>query len=135
MIRNINKNDIQQIINICKKSGIVYDIKPRILAHFNCNNIKSKFYINEDNGLINAVFGFRQSWIDDSIYEVFGLYVLPDYRGNGIGTALLTKGLDDIYKLGGKIIIGSAKETFVEKFGFQTFIKMKTKYKLVYKYL
>ncbi len=103
MIRRAVLNDSEAIAEIIIKAwktayeniidpGFPQTMKKDTFVKIMENNIKNELeiiYVYEEDGIINGFISGRT--IENSKYdcETVGLYVLPDYQGNGTGSALL----------------------------------------------
>ena len=133
-IRLVKKSDLKEIININKKDkeehADVNLIKKRILEMFTNSFYKPTYLVAEEKGEIRGHVGYAQSRLNYRGYEIFFLFVDPDYRNKGIGIKLMNKAIKQIKLLRRKkeddylIILSSTKPKYYsKKLGFKTLTK------------
>ncbi|KPL60987.1 GNAT family N-acetyltransferase [Rossellomorea vietnamensis] len=107
-IRNMNKEDINQVQTVAKTSwnstyeGIIpLEIQERFLntAYNDEMMIKrlngSSLYVAEIGGKIVGFANFSPVRENGEV-ELGAIYLLPEYQGKGIGTALLQEGIKNV---------------------------------------
>lgn len=98
-------------------------------CHYECDDHPQTFHLGAfADGELIAISSFLYQPQEklpepDSQYRIRGMATLLDYRGQGIGRALLDAGLERIAKRSAKLIWCNARESafgFYEKAGFET---------------
>lgn len=107
-IRLISKEDFPRVQEVAKISwhttyeGLIpFEVQNQFLQQaYNDNRLimrmeQSHFFVSEENGVINGFANFSPVSQDGKV-ELGAIYLLPEAQGNGIGTALLQHGLEQL---------------------------------------
>jgi ribosomal protein S18 acetylase RimI-like enzyme len=134
-IRKMQKNDIQQVQQVAKKSwnttykGIIpLAIQENFLSSAYNDDMMQKrlevsyLYVSEVEGKIVGFVNFS-SVKEDGETELGAIYLYPEYQGKGIGTALLQEGINNLKDVK-KVFINVEKDNtigtkFYEAKGFE----------------
>ena len=96
MIREINISDAKEIQKICK-TALGYDVDISTVSNqinkLSCDNKNHILAVYEDENT-KKVIGFIHAQVYESVYSdtgfnILGLAVDPDFRGNGVGKKLI----------------------------------------------
>jgi ribosomal protein S18 acetylase RimI-like enzyme len=120
-IRAMHSGDIQEVQQIAKRSWndtyegmIPLEIQERFLeSAYNDEmmqrRLESSFiYVSESDGRIVGFANFSPVK-EDGITELLAIYLIPEYQGKGIGTALLNEGIKNIEGIR-KVFVNVEKE-------------------------
>jgi ribosomal protein S18 acetylase RimI-like enzyme len=134
-IRKMQKNDIQQVQQVAKKSwnttykGIIpLAIQENFLSSAYNDDMMQKrlevsyLYVSEVEGKVVGFVNFS-SVKEDGEAELGAIYLYPEYQGKGIGTALLQEGINNLKDVK-KVFINVEKDNtigtkFYEAKGFE----------------
>ncbi len=129
------KQESEQVSPVHDKLALDYRLTIQSqLHHYNsqpdCQVLVAK--LNKDTGIIGVVIGYIWKYLPIYDIEAMGyisdLYVVPGYRGQGVGKTLVTK-LEDWFRERGMlysrletIVHYSDNEKTYQKLGYETFI-------------
>lgn len=128
-IRLLTKNDLKSASRII---GINYSKQDEKLAFselsdmFKDSSIRPTYYVAEDKSKVVGVAGYTQSLIDNSIYQIFWVNVVPEKQNQGIGKLLVSRIISKIKKKNASMILLTADVTkqnqvyYKENFGFKS---------------
>jgi L-amino acid N-acyltransferase YncA len=134
-IRSVERNDVEAITAIynyyIENTIITFEEEmisvSEMASRIEAISIKYPFLVYEENGTI-AGYAYATPWKVRSAYRYSAentIYLHPDAKGKGIGSALFQKFLDEINKTGLHALIGgialpnNASVALHEKFGFK----------------
>lgn len=131
IIRPIEKSEISQAADIVRKnySAEYGEAATReISAMFDNPTIPPQYLVAEQDGRILGFAGYIQSWMDYNAYEIFWVNVEPEHQRRGIGSALVSRVLEDIReKEALTVLLTTSSPNYYEtKFGFKTVNKFKS---------
>jgi L-amino acid N-acyltransferase YncA len=129
-LRLLKPNDI---VKASKIVGQNYSKKHETLARgemeamFKNHGIKPKYIVAEEKEEILGFAGYKQSWMDYDIYNIFWVNVVKSHQNKGIGTALIQKTIDIIKKKKAKMILLTTDNPkfYSKRFKFKTLSKFK----------
>ncbi len=131
MIRRAKTDDIMAIVAL-EKQGFRSTLGAHFIYQEIVNNPFALYMVYESNNQVIAYIGYH---IVDDKADILNFVVGRLYQGNGYGSMLLEKTLDEVTRLGAKIITLEVRPSnkqaryVYEKFGFKPTYTRKKYYK------
>lgn len=127
IIRKLKESDIDNcllIFNLVAPSenwnGYIDRLLIELKAMFQQGYIIPNYLVIEIDNKIVGFGGYSNTGFNDDIYGLCWCVVHPDFQGKGIGKKLTEVRIEEIKKIGGKIILSSTKKLWhLTRFGFE----------------
>jgi N-acetylglutamate synthase-like GNAT family acetyltransferase len=127
-IRELKRSDLIQCVELFKLNSTANMLEDyaivQLINELNASFeptmfVTPRFILAEENKKIIGFAGYSNTGFDDEIFGLFWINVHPDHRNRGIGKALTKFRIEEIKKIGGKIILSTTRKTWhLERFGF-----------------
>jgi [ribosomal protein S18]-alanine N-acetyltransferase len=121
LIRIMREEDIEQIVAIEQVSFAIPWSKDAFYNELHKNQFATYLVVEDDEKII----GYCGVWIVVDEAHITNIAILPDYRGRGLGEAILTKIIDLARELGAKSmtlevrVSNSVAQNLYRKLGFE----------------
>lgn len=125
-LRESEIGDVSRIVGRNWGEEYVAVSRKEFEAMFTEGVLKPSYIVAEQEKRIVGVAGYVQSWMDYRVYQMFWVNVLPELRGQGIGTSLIERVIQDVKSQEGAdrkastILITATRPDYFERFGFKT---------------
>ncbi len=100
-INSVSDNDLLEMIPLFKEFELERNrIEGNLDILFDCKSQKflsgeTKYWLSRVN---SQIVGYLEADVQENIYQIMEIYVLPEFRRNGIGTKLLLAGIKEAKK-------------------------------------